>query len=129
MAAKVTFISPSAAAATRTFTVELEGDNPGSVPAGVTATAAIATGNANAYNIPRNALVLGDDGTPGIRHVIDQDGSTGQIAFAPVEVVGDDADGLWISGPEGAVTLVVRGQEFIKAGQTVAIEAAAALNN
>jgi multidrug efflux system membrane fusion protein len=127
MQAKVSYISQSATPATRSFVVELEGKNPGSIPAGITANATIATGSANAYNIPRNAMVLNDVGQIGIRHVTALQGEQGRVAFTPVSVISDDSSGVWVSGPSGEITLVTRGQEYVQQGQTVVIIDAADL--
>ena len=111
----VRFVSSSAQAATRTFAVELQIPNKdGSLNDGVTAQFTIFAENQLAYNIPHDVLVL-HDGKIGARSV----SSTGEVAFHEVNLLGENDQGVWVSGFDGDVDLIVRGQEYVKAGETV----------
>lgn len=114
-------IARSADPQTRTFTVELEVPNPdGLLRDGVTAEFTIYTARRDAHHAPRSALTLDDAGVLGVRTV----DAGGVVAFRPVSVLGEDETGVWVAGLQGAVTIIMRGQEFVRPGQKVAVAAA-----
>ena len=47
----------------------------------------------------------------------------GQVAFAPIEILEQGPDGVWVSGLAGPVNLIVAGQAFVAEGQTVRVKA------
>ncbi|MEM6537308.1 MAG: efflux RND transporter periplasmic adaptor subunit [Pseudomonadota bacterium] len=115
---KVRFVATSADPATRTFEVELEIPNEdGKLRDGVTADVIISTTPKPAHLLPRSALTLNDEGQVGVRTV----GSGDEVAFLPVTLLSDGADGVWVSGINGAPTVIFRGQDFVRAGQKVNI--------
>ena len=68
-----------------------------------------------AHRLPQSALTLNNDGQLGVRLV----GPDDIVAFAPVEVLRDEVDGIWVSGlPERADVIVV-GQDFVTRGVRV----------
>ena len=112
---KVSYISPSAERATRSFRVEIELDNSeGRLLDGVTATAKIIVGTMPAHLIPQSALTLRTDGTLGVRILIGD-----VVSFRPVQIVGDEADGVWVGGLPRSVKLITLGQEYVQEGQKV----------
>ena len=113
---KVTFLSRSADPATRTFRVEIEVPNDDlMIRDGQTAEIAIASEGVTAHLIPQSALTLDNDGALGVRLVDD----AALVSFAPVNVMRDTAEGIWVTGlPEQADVIVV-GQEYVTAGVTV----------
>lgn len=124
--AKVTYVSPTAANATRSYTVELEAENTdGRVKVGQTATATIFTGQGTGWRVPRNAVVNNDEGLLGVRVVEEVDTATGigVVRFYPVRRLGDDADGLLVDGLSGTVDVIVRGQDYVTDGKFVAPQA------
>ena len=112
----VRFVGASADPATRTFEVELEVPNEdGALRDGVTADFKIFAEVRSAHRVPRVALVLNDAGDIGVR-TLDPENT---VEFLPVRLIGETASGVWVSGLEGDVRLIVRGQGFVSAGQKV----------
>jgi multidrug efflux system membrane fusion protein len=119
----VRFVSTSAAAATRTFDVELEVSNEeGLLRDGVTAEFTVFADPLTAHKIPRSALTLNDEGRLGVRSV----GADDLVVFTPLSLVGEDEDGIWVAGLDGAVNVIVRGQDYVSEGQKVHVVAAGA---
>ena len=115
VAGRVSFVSRSADPATRTFLVEVTVPNPdGAIRDGLTAEIFMPIRSAPAHLIPRSALTLDDDGRLGVKTV-----ENGVIAFTPVRIERDASEGVWVSGLEGEVEVVVVGQEFVTAGREV----------
>lgn len=113
----VSYIAASADPTTRTFRVELSVPNPDRrIVDGLTAQLRIPLEPRPAHRLPPSVLTLADDGTIGVK--ILEEGN--RVRFLPVQILGDDADGVWLGGLPEAVTVVVVGQEFVAAGQTVA---------
>lgn len=112
----VRFVASSADPATRTFPVELQVPNEdGALRDGVTADFTVFAKPRDAHLIPRAALVLDDDGDVGVR-TLDADNI---VAFAPVRLIGETPSGVWVSGLEGEVRLIVSGQLYVSTGQQV----------
>ncbi|WP_306250122.1 efflux RND transporter periplasmic adaptor subunit [Parvularcula sp. IMCC14364] len=119
--AVVRLISPAASNMTRTFTVELEAANPNALPDGLTANAQVNLGNKPAHLVPRNALLQDDSGALGVRVVenISTTDGHGKVRFAPVSILNDVPEGVWVAGLDGSIDLIVRGQDYVKHGQEV----------
>jgi multidrug efflux system membrane fusion protein len=112
---KVTYIAAVADAATRTFPVEVDLDNPGyAVRAGVTAEGVVDVGATPAQLLPQSALTLDDQGTIGVRAVQDS-----KVVFYPITILKDAREGMYVSGLPPKVDVITVGQEFVKAGDTV----------
>lgn len=118
----VRFVAAAADRATRTFAIEIEVPNPdGRLRDGVTADIVIRGEARDALKAPRSALTLDDNGRIGVR-VIDGEN---RARFHPVRIIGEEADGVWIAGLDGAQRLIVRGQEYVRDGEVVAASKAA----
>lgn len=114
---KVIFVSRSADPTTRTFRVEVEVRNPDlKISDGQTAEILISGEGAKAHLLPQSALTLNDDGVLGIRSVSEQN----VVEFHPVQLLRDTPQGVWLSGLEETVNVIVVGQEYVIAGVTVA---------
>jgi multidrug efflux system membrane fusion protein len=112
----VSFIGANADMQTRTFRVELTVDNPDSeMPAGLSARVAIPTGQARGHFISPAILSLGTDGTLGIK-TVEADNT---VAFAPVEIVRAQTDGVWVTGLPDDADIITVGQGFVSAGDPV----------
>ncbi|MEL7150514.1 MAG: efflux RND transporter periplasmic adaptor subunit [Pseudomonadota bacterium] len=112
---EVTFISRSADPTTRTFQVDVEVDNADlSIRDGQTAEIAIQADGETAHLLPQSALTLDDSGQLGVRLV-----KEGRADFAPVSVLRDTQDGIWITGLEPQAEVIVVGQEFVTTGVAV----------
>lgn len=115
VAGKVTFISSTADAATRSFPVEIEFPNAGgTVRDGITATAVVNMGSAPAHLLPQSVLTLNDDGVLGVSIVTD-----GAVKFVPVQIASDTRDGVWVLGLPASADVITVGQEYVKDGQAV----------
>ncbi|WP_337996033.1 efflux RND transporter periplasmic adaptor subunit [Oleispirillum naphthae] len=112
----VTYVGAVAAAATRTFTVEVEFANPdGAFSEGMTVEAALPLGQAMAHLVSPAVLSLSADGRVGVKTV----GAKGTVEFHPAELVREDDRGLWIGGLPQTVRLITVGQDFVGEGQSV----------
>ncbi|MCF6445417.1 efflux RND transporter periplasmic adaptor subunit [Nereida sp. MMG025] len=112
---RVTFLSRSADPVTRTFRVDIEVPNADlHIRDGQTVEMIIASDGADAHLVPGSALTLNDEGTLGLRIV--EDGIT---RFAPVSVIRDTVDGIWVDGLPPQVDVIVLGQEYVTDGVPV----------
>lgn len=113
---QVTFVSRSADPLTRTFQVEIEVPNEKlTIRDGQTAEIAIAAAGTRAHRLPQSALTLNNEGTLGVRTVTEGD----VVAFMPVQMIRDDAEGIWVSGLGDTANVIVVGQDFVTAGVKV----------
>ena len=112
---EVTFLSRSADPNTRTFRVDVEVDNADlSIRDGQTAEILIRADGERAHLLPQSSLTLDDEGHLGVRLVAD-----GAAKFAPVAVIRDTTEGIWVTGLPEAVEIIVVGQEFVTDGVRV----------
>lgn len=116
---QVTFLSRSADPNTRTFRVEVTVPNPDlTIRDGVTAEIVIASAGRSAQRIPQSALTLNDEGTLGIRAVVDEDaGPTAR--FLPITILRDTPTGVLVAGLPDEVAVITVGQEFVSDGVPV----------
>lgn len=112
----VSFLSRAADPQTRTFRVEVTVANPDlAIRDGQTAEMMIASSGVSAHLLPGSALTLNDEGTLGLRIVAE-----GDIArFAPVHVLRDTVEGVWVTGLPDEATVIVVGQEYVVDGVPV----------
>lgn len=120
---RVRFVSRDADPATRTYRVEVAAPNPGgAVRSGLSAEIALASGSTLAHRVPVAALVLDAQGRQGLRVVAAGD----RVAFAPIRVLQEDDDGVWVAGLQGPTRVITVGQSFVAEGQKVRVAAAPA---
>ncbi|WP_432817052.1 efflux RND transporter periplasmic adaptor subunit [Sulfitobacter sp. JB4-11] len=113
----VVFLSRSADPQTRTFRVEIEVPNPDlAIRDGQTAEIVIASDGVQAHLIPQSALTLNDEGTLGVRLV----DAENVVQFAPITLMRDTADGVWVTGLPATADIITVGQEYVTAGVRVA---------
>ncbi|MCL4780036.1 MAG: efflux RND transporter periplasmic adaptor subunit [Gammaproteobacteria bacterium] len=113
---KIRYIAPVADEATRTFTVELELPNPaGKLPAGVTTEMRIPAGVVLAYQVSPSLLTLDAEGELGIK-TVDADG---KVIFHRVSIAQSGTNGVWITGLPDQANIIVVGQGYVSAGQSV----------
>jgi len=111
----VRFVAKSADPTTRTFAVEIEAANPNhTVRDGVTAAVRIGTRQILAHHFSPAILTLNDEGKIGVRTV-----ENGVVKFMPVQIISDDANGVWVAGLPETVTVITVGQEFVTEGLKV----------
>lgn len=120
---QVSFISRSADPTTRTFQVDVEIPNPDlKIRDGQTAEILIQSDGQIAHLLPQSSLTLDDEGRLGVRLV-----EKGEAIFAPVSVIRDTTEGIWLTGLPETVEVIVVGQEFVTDG--VAVTATLRENN
>ncbi len=112
----VRFVAPVAEPSTRTYRVELEIPNTDrSIRDGITAEIEIPVSESPAHFVTPSALTLNDDGVVGVKIVDAGD----VVRFAPVEIIADEPEGIWIGGLPDKIRLIVVGQEFVIDGERV----------
>ncbi len=115
---RVRYVARDADPQTRTYHLEVAVPNPGNtVRSGLSADLRIAAGAGPAHLVPVSALVLDSAGRQGVRYV--QPG--GRVGFAPVTVLEETSQGMWVSGLKGSVNVITVGQSFVADGQKVRV--------
>ncbi len=113
---KLSFVSKSASASTRTFRVEAKVSNAsGKIRDGITGTMTIQTNKVLANKISPSILLLSDEGDLGVRAVNEND----EVKFLPIKIIEDTNDGIWVTGIPNLSKLIVLGQGFVKNGEKV----------
>jgi len=113
---RVRLVARDADPATRTYRIEIEAPNPGGRSrSGLSAEVRITTGAGPAHLVPATALVLDSAGRQGVRYVIEGD----RVAFAPVAVLEETPQGVWVSGLRGGARVIIAGQSYVSEGQKV----------
>lgn len=112
----VRYVSRTADEETRTFRVEVAVPNPDlTVSGGVTTELTLLTESVMAHRITPAILTLDELGRIGVKTVDDDD----RVHFAPVRIVADTPDGVWITGIPDNARVITVGQEFVREGQIV----------
>lgn len=113
---QVAWVAASAKASTRTYPIEIAVSSPTQdIPEGMTAQVRLPLEATVAHLVSPAVLTLDDDGVLGVK-LVDQDNV---VRFAPVQVVSDSADGIWLTGLPEEVRLITVGQEFVAVGRQV----------
>ncbi len=112
---KVGTIAPASNARTRTFEVEIVIVNRnGRWREGLTAQVRLPIEARRAHLIPAALLSLNAAGAVGVKVV-----EKGIVRFRPVEVVGEEAEGLWVRGLAKKSMVISVGHENVSAGMSV----------
>jgi len=112
---KIRFVANRADDTTRTFRVEVELPNPdGHLKDGVSADIHVPVRELKAVKISPGILVLDDNGVVGIRSV-----ENGIVRFHRVDIVSDGPEGMWVSGIQGGMKVIIVGQSFVTDGEHV----------
>lgn len=112
----VRYISRDADPQTRSFLIEVSVDNPGSdIAGGLTATMTAELKRFPAHALSPALLALDDTGRLGVR-IIDSDS---RVQWVNVNIVGDNIDGVWVTGLAERVLLITVGQEYVATHQKV----------
>lgn len=117
---KVRYAAREADPQTRTYRVEIAVANPQMTRSGLSADVKIGSGVGPAHLTPLSSLVLDADGRQGVRYVLADD----KVAFAPVKVLEETSQGVWVSGLKGPVRIITVGQSYVGEGQKVRVGAA-----
>lgn len=117
VAGQVTFLSRSSDPETRTFRVEVTVPNEDlSIRDGQTAEIVIASAGKSAHLLPASALTLNNDGALGVRLAVDN-----KAKFAPVTILRDTVDGVWVDGLAEKADIIVTGQEYVIDGVDIEV--------
>ena len=115
---RVRYVAREADPATRTYHVEIAVPNAQmDVRSGLSAELRVGAGVGAAHLVPVSALVLDAAGRQGVRYVLPDT----RVAFAPVTVLEETPQGIWVSGLNGAVRVITVGQSFVADGQKVRV--------
>ncbi|PQM56283.1 MAG: efflux RND transporter periplasmic adaptor subunit [Rhodobacteraceae bacterium] len=111
----VSFISKRADPITKTFQVEIIAENYDSnIRDGETVEIAIELEANTAHLLPQSVLTLNDEGSLGVRAVIE-----GEVKFYEVNILRDQINGLLLTGLPETIDVITVGQEFVLSGQKV----------
>lgn len=114
----IRYVARDADPATRTYHLEVAVANPGNaVRSGLSAELRVGAGTGQAHLTPVSALVLDASGRQGVRYVA----ADGRVGFAPVTVLEETPQGLWVAGLNGTVNIITVGQSFVAEGQKVRV--------
>ncbi|MEH6558151.1 MAG: efflux RND transporter periplasmic adaptor subunit [Oceanicoccus sp.] len=115
----IRFIGQSSDTNTRAYRVEAEVPNPTfSTRAGITTKILMPLATRSAHAISPAILVLDDAGVMGVKLV----NANNIVEFAPVEVIEENPNGIWVSGLPDNATIVVVGQEVVFDGNKVEVD-------
>ena len=115
----LTFIGKQSADESRTYPIEVTVPNPDfSISSGLSAEIMVALSAEPAHKVSMSYVVLDAGGEMGVRTVDDDQ----RVHFYRIDVVREDAEGLWVSGLPAEVTLITVGQEFVSPGQQVKVQ-------
>ena len=94
---------------------EIEFENAaGTIKDGLTAEATVNLGTIPAHLLPQSIMTLDSDGNLGVQSV-----EEGKVVFYPITILQDTREGVWVSGLPLKTDLIVLGQEYVTAGQSV----------
>ncbi|MBL4808292.1 MAG: efflux RND transporter periplasmic adaptor subunit [Rhodobacteraceae bacterium] len=111
----VSYVAVSSDPATRSFAIEIEFANPDHrILDGITAEATVSLGFMPAHLLPQSIMTLDENGRIGVRTVEDR-----IVVFYPITILQDTRDGIWVTGLPNTIDVIVLGQEYVKAGQSV----------
>jgi membrane fusion protein, multidrug efflux system len=112
----ISFIGQQSDPGTRTYAVEVEVPNQDyALRSGITTELRVPVSEVMAHKISPAVFALADDGSVGVRIV----NASNRVEFHLVDIVRDDADGVWVSGLPEVTTLITVGQELVVPGQEV----------
>ena len=117
----IRYVSRDADPQTRTYHLEVTVPNPKlDVRSGLSAEMHIGAGSGPAHLVPVSSMVLDSAGRQGVRYVL----ADGRVAFAPVTILEESREGVWVTGLSGDVQLITVGQSYVADGQKVRVTAA-----
>jgi multidrug efflux system membrane fusion protein len=115
---RIRYVAHDADPQTRTYHLEITVPNQRlTVRSGLSADVRIAAGEGPAHLLPVSALVLDAAGRQGVRYVVGDD----RVAFAPVKILEETGQGVWVSGLSGPARVIVVGQSYVGDGQKVRV--------
>ncbi len=117
LSGELSFISPAADVATRSYYIEASIANPEQLPlAGASATLQISLSARQAHALSPALLKLDPQGRLGV-YTVEQS----RVAFYPVQLLSADNQLAWVSGLATEVELITLGAGFVEVGQQVSV--------
>lgn len=115
----VVYLSHLADPQTRTYEMEISLPNSdGQLRSGVASQVLVAGDHVLAHRVPAALLALGDAGEAGLKIVDEHD----LVQFVELTLVGDDGEGIWVTGLPPKVRIITVGQEYVSQGEQVIAE-------
>ena len=116
---QIQFVGQQSDPETRSYALEVQIPNPDyRLRSGVSTDILIPVAEVMAQKVSPALFALNDAGIVGVR-TVDADG---RVAFNPIEIVRDDADGVWVTGLPDVATVITVGQELVVPGQAVEVD-------
>ena len=116
---QIQFVGQQSDPETRSYALEVQIPNPDyRLRSGVSTDIVIPVAEVMAQKVSPALFALNDAGVIGVR-TVDADG---RVAFNPIEIVRDDADGVWVTGLPDVATVITVGQELVVPGQSVEVD-------
>ena len=110
------YVASMADEETRTFRVAFHAPNPElRIRSGITAELHIAVAAVPAHFVSPAMLTLNDDGELGVKSVNDRN----RVEFHRVDIIRDEAAGVWLGGLPESLRIITVGQEFVRDGDPV----------
>lgn len=115
---RIRYVSHDADPQTRTYHLEMTLPNPKlDVRSGLSAEMHVGAGSGPAHLVPVSSLVLDSSGRQGVRYVL----ADGRVAFAPITILEETKEGVWVTGLSGPIELITVGQSYVADGQKVRV--------
>lgn len=114
---RIRYIAGIADKSTNTFRIEVTINNPeNKMSAGLSSEMNIPLKQVFAIKISPALLALDEQGNIGVKSVVNK-----QVIFTPIHIVKTEPDGIWLTGLGKSANIIVLGQGFVRAGDTVQI--------
>jgi len=112
---KVRYIASVADSNTNTFKIEVAIDNSNQgLLAGLSSEVSINLAQVPAIKLSPALLALDEKGNIGVKTVVNE-----KVVFTGIDVVKSESDGLWLTGLGQQADVIILGQGFVRAGDTV----------
>ncbi|MDE0063177.1 MAG: efflux RND transporter periplasmic adaptor subunit [Gammaproteobacteria bacterium] len=119
VAGAISFVGQQSDPDTRTYRIEIPIPNPAyDLRSGITTEISVPVAEIQAQHISPALFALDDAGVIGVRTI----GDDGRVRFYPVDIVREDATGVWVSGLPPVATLITVGQELVVPGEYVEVD-------
>ena len=119
---RVSYLSHLADPATRTYQMEMTvpnsaGSGQSLMRAGVAAEVQVQSRSVEAHRVPAALFSLDDQGNLLLKALDDEN----RVLSLPVSMIGDDSQGVWVTGLPFKVRLITVGHEYVLAGEQVRV--------
>ena len=115
----LSFVGQQSDPETRSYPLEIQVPNADRrLRSGITTEILIPVSEVMAQKVSPALFALNDEGVIGVRTV----NGNRRVEFNPVEIIRDDADGVWVAGLPDMATLITVGQELVVPGEEVEVD-------